>query len=152
MFDLPCPKRFLRLSTALLAMVTYRCMLPPINRRAGKIKHNKTLSGGPCSSFNTVCFFICFVLRFMYWATLALTGPYSKLDYNLNLAASGELVFVSSSCSSQLLNYTIQVRIKKNYTINDEHQHDFFKIQLYIYLNIYNKPNHCLREPDGRHG
>ena len=44
MFDLPCPKRFLRLSTALLAMVTYRCMLPP-NRRAGKIKHNKTLSG-----------------------------------------------------------------------------------------------------------
>ena len=27
-----------------------------------------------------------------------LTGPYSKLDYNLNLAASGELVFVS--CSS----------------------------------------------------
>ena len=81
-----------------------------------------------------------------------LTGPYSKLDYNLNLAASGELVFVSSSCSSQLLNYTIQVRIKKNYTINDEHQHDFFKIQLYIYLNIYNKPNHCLREPDGRHG
>ena len=88
----------------------------------------------------------------MYWATLALTGPYSKLDYNLNLAASGELVFVSSSCSSQLLNYTIQVRIKKNYTINDEHQHDFFKIQLYIYLNIYNKPNHCLREPDGRHG
>ena len=26
-------------ATALLAMVTYRCMLPPINRRAGKIKH-----------------------------------------------------------------------------------------------------------------
>jgi len=29
MFDLPCPKRFLRLSTVMLAMVTYRCMLPP---------------------------------------------------------------------------------------------------------------------------
>ena len=56
MFDLPCPKRFLRLSTAMLAMVAYRCMLPPINRRAGKIKHNKTLSGGPCSRFNTVLF------------------------------------------------------------------------------------------------
>jgi len=26
-------------ATAMLAMVTYRCMLPPINRRAGKIKH-----------------------------------------------------------------------------------------------------------------
>ena len=39
----------------------YRCMLPPINRRAGKIKHNKTLSGGPCSRFNTVCFYLfCF--------------------------------------------------------------------------------------------
>ena len=64
MFDLPCPKRFLRLSTALLAMVTYRCMLPPVNRRAEKIKHNKTLSGGPCIRFNTVLFFV-FVLFYV---------------------------------------------------------------------------------------
>ena len=39
----------------------------------GKIKNNKTLSGGPCSRFNTICFFICFVLRFLYCATLMLT-------------------------------------------------------------------------------
>ena len=64
MFDLPCPKRFLRLSTALLAMVTYRCMLPPINRRAEKIKHNKTLSGGPCIRFNTVLFLHLFCFTY----------------------------------------------------------------------------------------
>ena len=64
MFDLPCPKRFLRLSTALLAMVTYRCMLPPINRRAGKIKHNRTLSGGPCIRFNTVLFLYLFCITY----------------------------------------------------------------------------------------
>ena len=64
MFDLPCPKRFFRLSTALLAMVTYRCMLPLINRRAGKIIHNKTLSGGPCIRFNTVLFLYLFCIAY----------------------------------------------------------------------------------------
>ena len=73
MFDLLCPKRFLRLSTALLAMATYCCMLPPIYRStggAGKLIHNNTLSGGPCIRFNTVLFSYLFVLRIMYCATL----------------------------------------------------------------------------------
>ena len=46
------------------------------NRRAGKIKHNKTLSGGPCIRFNTVLFLylFCFI-RIMYRATLTFVHP-----------------------------------------------------------------------------
>ena len=76
MFDLPCPKRFLRLSTALLAMVTYRCMLPPIpvNRRVGENNtRNKTyFPGVRVLGLILFCFCICFVLRIMYCATLSI--------------------------------------------------------------------------------
>ena len=53
-------------------MVTYRCMLPPINRRAGKIKHNKTLSGGPCSRFYTVLFLYLFSFTYYVLCNLVL--------------------------------------------------------------------------------
>ena len=56
---------------ALLAMVTYRCMLPQINRRAGKIKH---FPGVRVVGLILFCFCICFVLRIMYCATLPPTG------------------------------------------------------------------------------
>ena len=67
MFDLPCPKRFLRLSTALLAMVTYRCILyVTANKPAGgkNNTHNKTLSGGPCIRFNTVLYLYLFCIAY----------------------------------------------------------------------------------------
>ena len=67
MFESLWPKRFLRLSTALLAMATYCCMLPPIYRSTGgarKIIHNNTLSGGPCIRFNTVLFSYLFCITY----------------------------------------------------------------------------------------
>ena len=62
MFDLPCPKRFLRLSTAMLAMVTYRCMLPPKTGGREKENTNTTLSGLRVVRF--ICFFVLFCFMF----------------------------------------------------------------------------------------
>jgi len=48
------------------------------NRRAGKIKHNKTLSGLRVVGLIRLVFF-CFVLRFVFCATLLYILMYSKL-------------------------------------------------------------------------
>ena len=79
MFDLPCPKRFLRLSTALLAMVTYRCMLL-VTANTGKLAGREIIHiilihiihfpGVRVLGLILFCFCICFVLRIMYCATL----------------------------------------------------------------------------------
>ena len=55
----------MRAATALLAMVTYRCILYVTTNKpaGGKIIHNKTLSGGPCIRFNTVLFL------YLFWIT-----------------------------------------------------------------------------------
>ena len=69
MFNLPCPKRFLRLSTAMLAMVTYRCMLPPKTGGREKQNTNNTLSGLRVVRLKR--FFLCFV----FCATLGAAAP-----------------------------------------------------------------------------
>ena len=87
MFDLPCPKRFLRLSTAMLAMVTYRCMLPPKTGGREKDNTNTTLSGLRVVRF--ICFVFCFVLFYVlcfvqpwyYTITIVISNTTYKLAW-----------------------------------------------------------------------